>query len=123
MSRVLAGVLMVSLVNPSVALAGETLLASATRLAREVVATEASRPQNAVAGKQIAPAVAIGEKRKASRYQDTPRGLEASGLGRRSKVLIALGIAASFVGVAMAIDSRVEDNTPSTKGERRNEPF
>jgi hypothetical protein len=108
MKRVLACVLIASLGIPSVSFAGETLLESATRVARKVVRAEP--PAKPVA-------------RPVAHFQQTPRGLESSGLRTRSKLLIALGVAAGFVGIALAIDSRVEDVTPSTKGERINEPF
>jgi hypothetical protein len=123
MNRLLVFALMISLGNASVAVAGETLLQAATRAAEELVAAEASSAQAAHARAAVPGLNKTTPERQRVNFQQAPPGLQSSGLGRGSKLLIGLGIAASFVGIAMAIDSRVEDNTPSTKGERINEPY
>jgi hypothetical protein len=65
----------------------------------------------------------VARKPKAN-FQQAPRGLEgAGGIGTRTKILLGAGVAAALVGIMLAIDGEVEDNTPSTKGERTNEPF
>lgn len=46
-------------------------------------------------------------------------GLAASGLKKRTKVAIVLGLAAAFVGSVWTIDGKVEDSTPSTLGTRK----
>ena len=91
---------------------GETLLKSGQRITRQVAealpgaapkALEASRLRT---GGVLQPAL-----------QSQP-GIATSGLRKRSKIMIALGLAAAFAGVAYAIDSGVEDSTPSSRGER-----
>lgn len=98
MRRSLAFALMLALGHASVATAGETLLQSGQRITRQIVKT---RP---------APAV-----RPALQAQGT---LAQSGMRTRNKLLIGLGIAVAFAGVALAIDGGVEDSTPSSRGER-----
>jgi hypothetical protein len=63
------------------------------------------------------------ETRRKPSFQQAPRGLEGAGIGTRTKILLGAGVAAALVGLMMVIDGSVEDNTPSTKGERVNEPF
>ena len=112
MRRLLVFALMLSLCPASVALAGpgardseskswrgtQTLLQSGQRITRQDAKT---RP---------APDV-----RPALLEQTT---LSQSGMSKGKKFLIGLGIAASFVGVALAIDGGVEDSTPSSLGQR-----
>ena len=94
MRRSLVFALMLSLGHASVALAGETLLQSGKRITQQVVKT------------QPAPAVS-----PALQAQGT---LAQSGMRKRTKVLIAMGIAGAFAGVALAVDRGVEDSTPSS---------
>lgn len=111
MRRALAIAVLLSFGSTS-AFAGEPLLESAVRVARKMAAAEP-------AGKAVRPAPPAAR----ANFQQAPPGLESSGLKTRSKILIGLGVAAVFVGTALAIDSRVEDNTPSTKGERTTKPY
>ncbi len=96
MRRSLVFALMLSLGHASVALAGETLLQSGKRITQQAAK---ARP---------APAV-----RPALQAQTTT--LAQSGMRKRTKFLIALGIAGAFTGVAMAVDRGVEDTTPSSQ--------
>jgi uncharacterized membrane protein YdbT with pleckstrin-like domain len=125
--RIVAVAVLVSMCHAPVVLAGETLRQAAVREADRLAAAEAA----AARGKQTAsaqtPAVVprkpLARKPKAN-FQQSPRGLEgATGIGTRTKILLGAGIAAALVGIMAAIDGSVEDNTPSTKGERTNEPF
>lgn len=98
MRRSLVFTLMISLGHAPVVLAGETLLQSGQRIARQV----ASAPPS--------PSV-----RPALQAQTT---LAQTGMRKRTKLLIAMGIAGAFAGVAIAVDRGVEDSTPSSLGQR-----
>ncbi len=95
MRRSLVFALMLSLAHASVALAGETLLQSGKRITQQVTKAPSSRAQQ--------PAL-----------QAQTTTLSQSGMRKRTKFLIALGIAGAFTGVAMAVDRGVEDTTPSS---------
>lgn len=94
MRRSLVFALMLSLGHAPVALAGESLLESGKRITQQAAKT---RP---------APAV-----QPALQAQTT---LAQSGMRKRTKFLIAMGIAGAFAGVAIAVDRGVEDSTPSS---------
>lgn len=112
MNRVLVMVLICSFGQASVAFAGDTLLESARRAARQAE-TMPTSPQLAN-GTHVNRVPSGATLRRA---QGTP-GLATSGMKKRSKLLIGLMVAAGFVGVVYAIDHGVEDSTPSSRGER-----
>jgi len=99
MRRSLVFALMLSLGHASVALAGETLLQSATRITQQVTKAPPPRAQQ--------PAL-----------QTQTTTLAQTGMRKRTKFLIAMGIAGAFAGVAIAVDRGVEDSTPSSLGQR-----
>ena len=105
MRRVLVFGLVASLSSVPVASAGETLLASATRIVRDLADTQPPPP--ARAGRHVLNA------------QDSQPGIASSGLGKRTKIAIALGAVAAFAAVALTIDRRVENTTPSSLGTRQ----
>jgi hypothetical protein len=84
-------------------------------------------PRRAQSGIEASQTMAVAKKPLAGKpranFQQAPRGLEGSGMGTGWKILIAGGVAAALAGIMLSIDGQVEDNTPSTKGERTNEPF
>lgn len=102
MRRSLVFALMLSLGHASVALAGggegETLLQAGQRITRQVAKAPPS------------PAV-----QPALQAQTT---LAQTGMRKRTKLLIAMGLAGAFAGVAIAVDRGVEDSTPSSLGQR-----
>lgn len=103
MSRLWVFALVLSLGNTSIAFAGESLLASGTRRAREAAArTVTGRPQGAAAASvgQASPAVSEG------------------GIRKRTKLMIFVAAAVGFAATAYAIDHKVQDVTPSTLGTR-----
>ena len=100
MRRMLVIAVLLSLGHASTAVAGESLLASATRIAREAARKIPAKATAAGARGQALPAVA------------------SSGMKKRTKTLIFLTVAAGFVAGAYAIDHRVKDVTPSTLGTR-----
>ena len=124
MKRVLVMVLMLSVANASAALAGETLLETAARVADHIAAADAIRPAEASTSRPNSPVRA--ESRRADArpafLQGQP-GPAGAGLRPRVKWILGLGAAAALAGIMLTIDSRVEDNTPSTKGERQTTPF
>jgi hypothetical protein len=121
--RAVAIAVMISMCHAPLALAGDTLREAASRAADRVVAAEtaASRANRTITRSAVAKR---GDARRPANAQQLPRGLEEStGMGTGMKVLLGVGIAAVLGGIMMSIDSKVEDNTPSTRGERTNEPF
>jgi hypothetical protein len=123
--RIAAIAVLMSMCQVPAAFAGDTLRQAAVRAADRLAAAEtAAARANRTAAIQ-APVVRkpVARKPKAN-FQQAPRGLEgAGGIGTRTKILLGAGVAAALVGIMLAIDGEVEDNTPSTKGERTNEPF
>ena len=111
MRRTAVLALILSLGSTSVALAGEPLLAVATRAVREGARNQASL-QSKPAAKTSA------EKSWASALAQEP-AVSASGMRKRTKVLIFMGAAAGFVATAYMIDHNVEDVTPSSLGLRQ----
>jgi len=108
MRRLLIFTLVLWLGNTSSAVAGETLLASATRLARQ--AARAPSPSALVATPRSTLALA---------QQGSPPVLAASGLSKRMKVVIWLAAGVGFAAAAYTIDHKSLDNTPSTLGTRK----
>lgn len=112
MQRSLVFALILSLGHASLAIAGETLLQSGRRITRQVA--EARPAQVAIAM----------EARRLRTYGAVEASLQAqpalaeSSLRKRAKILIAIGVAAAFGAVALAIDRGVEDSTPSSLGLR-----
>jgi hypothetical protein len=107
MRRVIVFALVLGLGNASAALAGETLLASASRLVRE--AARAGTPATDVAAPHAAVAMA---------QQGMPT-LAASGLSKRKKVGFFLAAGVGFAAAAYTIDHKVLDVTPSSLGTRK----
>ena len=113
MRRVLAFALVVWFGNTSAALAGETLLASASRLAREAARDQAPLPTTAVAA-----SVVPRRSPLALALQGQP-GLASSGMSRRKKALIWLAAGVGFAATVYTIDHKVLDNTLSSLGTRK----
>ena len=103
MIRLCVFALVLSLGNTSIAFAGEGLLASGTRRAREAAARIVTgRPQAAAAA-------AVGQ---------APSAVSDSGIRKRTKLMIFVAAAVGFAATAYAIDHKVQDVTPSTLGTR-----
>jgi hypothetical protein len=112
MKRSLMLALILSLAHASIAFAGrgprdaglasrggnETLLQSGQRLTRQAAK---ARPSPTVA-----------------RAEQSSTSIATSGMRKRTKILLAVGIGVAFGGVAYAIDQGVEDSTPSSLGQR-----
>ncbi|SRR6266849_10268840 len=107
MRRCLVFVLVLWLGNTSAAF-GETLLASATRLAREAARAQAPLQTTSVAAPRSTLAM----------QQEAP-ALATSGMSRRTKVLIWLAAGVGFAATAYTIDHKVRDDTPSSLGTRK----
>ena len=110
MKRLLVFALMLSIGNASAAVAGGTLLQSGQRII--------TRQSAAVPAVSATPVVEAKRLRSAPAALQGQPTLAQSGMSKGKKILIGLGIAASFVGVALAIDGGVEDSTPSSLGQR-----
>ena len=123
--RIAAIAVLISMCHVPAAFAGDTLREAAVRAADRLVAAEAAAARTKRT--EATGTVAVAKKPLAGKpranFQQTPRGLEGTGMSTGWKVLIGAGVAAALAGIMLSIDGQVEDNTPSTKGERTNEPF
>jgi len=116
MKRFLVFALVASFSSASVAFADESLLTSGTRHAQQIARVEAVSP----ASGPVTPAgvaVTIG-KPAAPALQEAPGTLGRSGMRKRTKMMIALGIAVGFAASVWTIDHNVLDITPSSLGTR-----
>ncbi len=121
MKRVLVLTVAVALVQSSVAFAGDGLLASATRVARAIAQTPAASTADRSRASAVSPGstpAALGQAGGPVLAQQAP-GLEASGMGKGRKIMIAVAAAVGFAATAYAIDHHVEDNTLSSHGLRQ----
>lgn len=120
MNRVAALALALSLGHTSLVFAGESLLQVGTRHVEQLVRAEpkSGSAPTATPVSVMASVARMGQP-LASAQQGGPKTLQTSGIRKRTKVAIALGIAAGLVGGIYAIDGGVENNTPSTLGTRR----
>lgn len=122
MKRLLAFGLIITMGSASTLFAGEPLIVSATRLARETVATVTVSPTaDRTAARELgvtsfAKAAGVGEPALAA--QQGGGVISTSGLKKRTKTMIFIGAAAGFVGIAYGIDHKVRDVTPSSLGTR-----
>ena len=126
MNRSIAFALVIALGQSSVAFAGESLIASATRVVREVTAQPASAPT--IEPRTGFPVVTIAARTgvresapKADVLAQAQGGgtVSQTGMGKKTKWAIYAGVIAGFVGTAYAIDHSVKDVTPSSLGTRQ----
>jgi hypothetical protein len=124
MKRLFALGLIVTLGGTSTVFAGEPLLVSATRIARETTSTPVapSSKRDEASAKNLgvtsfAKAVGVGEPALAA--QQGGGTISSTGMRKRTKTLIIAGAAAAFWGVAYGIDHNVRDVTPSSLGTRQ----
>jgi len=123
MKRLLAVGLLVVLGNASAAFAGEPLLVSASRLAREVTATQsaAAAAPLATAPKELRASFAKAARVGEAAVLAQQGAISSSGMKKRTKTLIISGAAIAFAGIAYGIDHQVKDVTPSSLGQRHDE--
>lgn len=123
MKRLLALGLIVTLGSASTAFAGESLLASATRLITSAQVSASAKSDSAATKASgvtsFAKAAGVGES--ATLAQQGGGAISSSGLKKRTKTMIIAGAAVGFVGIAYGIDHKVRDVTPSTLGQRHDE--
>jgi hypothetical protein len=105
MRRLVVLVLIASLGNTSLALAGESLRGVVERAARELAVSASVKTR------------VVPVQKNWSLAQDQA-ALSSSGMRKRTKLMILIGAAVGFAATAYAIDHRVEDNTPSSRGTR-----
>jgi hypothetical protein len=100
------------------ALAGESLLSSGVRHVQHLASSATPAAAVPLAAAYPAPAKA-GTSKPAPSLQEQIGTLSKSGMSKRTKALIFIGIAVGFAAGAYAIDHSVVDVTPSTKGTRQ----
>ena len=123
MRRFVLFALICSVGNSSAAFAGETLLGSAARIVREVDREQpAPVVKSLVQHHPFVPSFAqrarVGQLPSGVFAQQGAGPLSASGVSKRTKVLIFVAAAVGFVGAAYKIDHSNEDPTPSSAGTR-----
>ena len=112
MKRLLLFTLVTSLLGSSAAFAGESLVQSAARIAQaQAVAVEAG----AVASRSDTTTVT----KKTALFAQEQAVLSKSGLKRRNKALLYIGMGVGFAAAAYVIDHNVVNSTPSSLGTRR----
>jgi hypothetical protein len=116
MRRTLALTVVAAMTTSSMALASETLSQSAARIAHQVALETAAAPVAVAVGTKVAKK---GERPRAEAAQAQAPGLQQSGMSKRNKILIYLGIGVGFAAAAYAIDHNVVDVTPSSLGKRK----
>ena len=110
MKRLFAIALILSFGQASLAVAGPTVLESGKHAVRQ--ATRADLPRATTADATVV-RLKVGPQ-----FAQNPGGLAASGLRKRTKLVLALAVAAAFAGTLYIIDHKVEDSTPSSLGQR-----
>jgi hypothetical protein len=107
-----------SLGSASAAFAGDSLLASGTRMVREAERslTPGSLPRTTAPAKS-APAKP-GTSAVPALAQTTSAVATSPRFSKRTKVLILVGAAVGYTAAALTIDHHVQDVTPSTLGTR-----
>jgi uncharacterized membrane protein len=106
MRRLVVLTLILTMGHASAAFAGDTIVAAARRAADNLGKMQASAPATP----------------KAAYVQETA-ARPGGGMSKGKKLTLGAIGAAAFAAIALAIDRRVEDNTPSTRGERTTKPF
>jgi len=124
MNRSIAFALVIALGQSSVAFAGESLIASATRVVRETTAQPAQAPRvESRAGFPVTVPASTGVRESAPKKEVFAQGqggtVSQGGMGKKTKWMIYAGAIAAFVGTAYAIDHSVKDVTPSSLGTRQ----
>jgi hypothetical protein len=125
MNRLLVFTLIASFGTSSVALAGESLTQSASRVAEETVRVQASA--TAAAGSHATPMIPSQASMLMNRVNSSKKDVLAqeqpvvskSGLGKGKKTLIYVAIGVGFVASAYAIDRHDLNLTPSSLGTRK----
>ena len=120
MNRLLVFALVASIGNASAAFAGESILTSGARHAKQLAVAEASTNSTTTVATP-APAgatVKIGEKATPS-FQAEGGTVSKSGMSKSKKLMIYGGLAAAFIATVWTIDHNVLDITPSSLGTRK----
>jgi hypothetical protein len=119
MNRLLVFALVASIGNASAAFAEESLLTSGARHVQQIAATDSAASATPAATLPAGAALTLGKKTSPA-FQAQPAGtLSKSGMGKGTKAMIYLGLAAGFIGSVYAIDHGVKDITPSSLGTRK----
>ena len=113
MRRICAFALVIWLGQTSAAVAGETLLASAARFAREAARAQTPSRSTFDAASGAAPRTTF------ALAQQGQSGLASSGMSKRKKAFIWLAAGVGFAATAYTIDHKVQDNTLSSLGTRK----
>jgi hypothetical protein len=120
MNRLVVLALLASLGPVSAAVADDSLLTSGARHVQQITRAEAAGAPTAASTSPAGAAVSIGRTDGASFQAGQGTGtLSGSGMRKRTKLMIALGIGAGFAAGAWTIDHHVLDVTPSSLGTRQ----
>lgn len=118
MNRLLVFALVASVGNASAAFAEESLLTSGARHVQQIAVAESVSSTTSASTIPAGAAVSIGKK-AAPAFQAGQSNLTGSGMKKRTKWMIGLGLGAAFAASAWTIDHNVLDVTPSSLGTRQ----
>jgi len=120
MNRLLVFALVASIGNASAAFAGESILTSGARHAKELAVAEASASSvtTVATPTPAGTTVTVGQKATPS-FQAEGGTVSKSGMSKSKKMMIYAGLAAAFVATVWTIDHNVLDITPSSLGTRK----
>jgi hypothetical protein len=113
MNRLLVFALVASVGNVSAAFAEDSLLKSGARHVEQIARVDS------VTAASTAGAVASIGKSAAPALQAEQGNLAKSGMRKRTKMMIAIGLGVGFAASAWTIDHHVLDVTPSSLGTRQ----
>lgn len=118
MNRLLVFALVASIGNTSVAFAGESILKSGARHVQQIAVAESMNSSAPAATLPSGAAVTVSGKKVAPSLQEQSGNLTRSGMRKRTKAMILIGIAVGVAASMYAIDHSVVDVTPSSLGTR-----
>jgi hypothetical protein len=124
MNRLLVFALVASIGNASAAFAEESLLTSGARHVQQIAVADSTASATTASATTAASlpagsAVTVGKKSSPAFQAQQGGNLSKSGMGKGTKTMIYLGMAAGFVASVYAIDHGVKDITPSSLGTRK----
>lgn len=119
MNRLLVFALVASLGNASMAFAGESILKSGARHAQELAVAESVGSSVTSPASPTVISTAPRPAAAASAFQGETGNLSRSGMSKGLKAAIYIGLAVGFAASVWTIDHRVQDNTPSSLGTRK----
>jgi hypothetical protein len=118
MNRLLVFAVVASIGNVSAAFAEDSLLKSGARHVQQIASVESVASATTASTILAGGVVSLG-KEPAPAFQAEQGTLVKSGMRKRTKLMIAIGLGVGFAASAWVIDHNVLDVTPSSLGTRQ----